>query len=927
MRKTLSIAFLLLAFALPLAAQSLTGTVSGTVKDTQGGVLPGVTITLAGKTGSRSAVSDAEGNYRFAAVDPGSYSITAELQGFRPKRQDNLVVSIGKSTDVHLALAVGGVSENVDVVGESPVVDVSSSSTENSLSQDVLFNLPVRPTNAATDLLNYLPGINDGSAYGGNSDYGNALLVDGVDTRDPESGSAWTFFNYNIVDEVQVGGLGAPAEYGAYTGAVVNTLTKSGGNRYAGLFDAYWTKSSFSSDNTSPSQIAANPSLKNPAVIMKRLDITGQLSGPIIKDKLFFFVSAQRYEQRDNPSGPLGLHTEVSPRFNTKLTWQASPNDNLSLNFQWDYYNQTGRTTVGALTTDNQTVKQDSPEAIWGLQWRHLFGSNTFAEVKYTGWWGYYYLDPKVNQPLSLDGTSGGYSGGAGYFYYADRKRNQLNASVSHFAEAFGKHDLKFGVEIERSTIRDRYGYNQGIFYYDLTSSYPKGQYLAYTYSYDIQGKNERESLYAQDAWKPTGRLTINAGVRVDFMRGKSPALGNKTIYDATTWAPRIGAAFDLTGDSKTVAKAHYGQYYEGMYFSQYSSAVPGIGDHVTYAYDPTGSLCGPAGNCFSESDRSPSPLYGVDPKMKHPRVDEWTLGFERALTQDVRLSVTGIYRQDKNIQGSVRPDARWLLKDLTTATVAGSPFSGIQVPAYTWTNRSASDQNILLTNTAGFEYLDPNGQVVGVAGAERKYKALMVVLDKRFTKRWQGRISYVFSQTRGYLSNSGSNTYGADSLWETPTNILVNSYGKPLYDRPHELKLFGTWQIPKIEVAVNGYYTFLSGTTYAPYQRFGSRDINYPTASGRQPFLEPRGSIRLESASRLDLRVEKIFKIGAGSDRVSVFGDIQNAFNVGTVLSANGRFPTSSVTYNGESTSIDFGAPTVIADPRRFILGARWSF
>jgi outer membrane receptor for ferrienterochelin and colicin len=359
----------------------------------------------------------------------------------------------------------------------------------------------------------------------------------------------------------------------------VNTIMKSGGNRYTGLFDAYWTKDSFWSDNTKAAYVQQNPSLGAPFVVNKRLDLSGQIGGPLIQDKLFFFVAAQRYEQKDNPSGPRTLHTEVSPRFNTKLTWQPTVNDNLALSFQWDYYNQTGRPSIGSnLDTDSTTLNQDSPEAVWGLQWRHLFGTRTFAEVKYSGWWGYYYLDPKVLTPISYDVTTDAYSGGAWFYYYADRKRNQVNASISHFAEGFGKHDLKFGVDVERSKIRDRYGFNQGIYYYDLTEYYPKGQYLAYSYAYDQEGRNERESLYAQDSWKPTSRLTINAGVRVDFVRGKSPAL-DKKIYSNTNWAPRIGFAFDLTGDAKTVVKGHYGQYYEGMYFSSFYPAVPGLGD------------------------------------------------------------------------------------------------------------------------------------------------------------------------------------------------------------------------------------------------------------------------------------------------------------------------------------------------------------
>jgi outer membrane receptor protein involved in Fe transport len=933
MRRLLVVTLLLLLAALPAAAQSLTGTVSGTVKDEQGGVLPGVNVTLVGRTGTRSVVTGADGTFRFAAVSPGTYSLTAEISGFRPRRQDNVDVSIGRVVELPFSLAVGGVTETVDVVGESPVVDVVSSATDNTLSQDMLFNLPIRPGNAAVEMLNFLPGINSESAFGANGTYGNALLLDGVDTRDPEAGSAWTFFSFNIIDEIQVGGLGAPAEYGGYTGAVVNTLTKSGGNRYSGLFDAYWTKSDFFSDNVSSTVAEANPALTAPAIFNKRLDLNAQLGGPIIRDELFFFVSAQRYEQDQDPTGPRTVSTEVSPRFNTKLTWQPAPNDNVSFNFQWDYYNVTGRTTLGNLTTDAQTVRQDSPEAIWGVQWRHLFGTRTFSEVKYTGWWGYYYLDPISNIPTAYDITAGGYTGGPLYYYRADRGRNQLNASLSHYAEAFGKHDLKFGVEIERSRVRSQFGYNSGLYYIDYTDYYAPGQYLAYGYSYDLETRNQRESVFAQDSWRPTDRLTLNAGVRVDLNRGRSKTL-DKKVYSATSWAPRLGFAFDATGDGKTVVKGHYGQYYDGIYSSIYSSAVPGIEDFITFLYDPGGSVCGPLGNCFSEIDRSPSPLSVIDPDIKHPRVDEWTVGVERELFKDVRLSATGIWRQDENIQGTVYPDARWSRISLTSATTGDdTSLNGIPVPAYSWENRSSSEQSILLTNPEGFQYLGPNGEVLGVAGTERKYKGLMLVLDKRFSNRWQGRVSYVRSRSEGYISNTFFNTFGASSFFQTPTLSLVNSFGRTANDRPHELKVFGTWQVPKIEVGLNAYYRYLSGRTYTPFQRFGSSAINYPLTSGRQPSLEPRGSRRYDSESYLDLRLEKIFKIGSGNDRLSVYTDIQNVFNEGTVVARNARHPGASVVGPDPDTGefgilpIEFNAPTAIVQPRRFLLGARWSF
>ncbi len=168
-----------------------------------------------------------------------------------------------------------------------------------------------------------------------------------MDTRDPDAGSSWVFFNYNLMEEVQVGGLGANAEYGAYTGAVVNTIMKSGGNRYTGLFDAYWTRA-----RASPPQRHDGPGGEEPVPRRAPPSSTSGWTSParsaarIIQDKLFFFVAAQRYEQLDDPSGPLDLHTEVSPRFNAKLTWQPRTNDNVAFSFQWDYYNQTGRCTV-----------------------------------------------------------------------------------------------------------------------------------------------------------------------------------------------------------------------------------------------------------------------------------------------------------------------------------------------------------------------------------------------------------------------------------------------------------------------------------------------------------------------------------------------------------------------------------------------------
>ena len=289
---------------LPAEAQTLTGTIAGRVLDQQGGALPGANVTVTGKTGAQTQVTDARGEFRFVGLSVGTYSVKAELQGFRVREEQSLDLGIGNTIDLKLELQVSGLSESVMVTASPITVDTSTTATDSKLGQSLLFSMPISRTNAAVNLLNNAPGINNGSAYGGGANTGSALLLDGVDTRDPDGGSAWTFFNYNIIEEVQVGGLGAAPEYGGFTGAVVNTITKSGGNRFSTLSELRFTNTSLSGKNVSSAVSKANPSLAQAAVIKKLTDYTVQLGGPVKKDKLFFFGSVQRYSVQDDPRVP-----------------------------------------------------------------------------------------------------------------------------------------------------------------------------------------------------------------------------------------------------------------------------------------------------------------------------------------------------------------------------------------------------------------------------------------------------------------------------------------------------------------------------------------------------------------------------------------------------------------------------------------------
>ncbi|MEO7272323.1 MAG: TonB-dependent receptor, partial [Vicinamibacterales bacterium] len=557
--------------------------------------------------------------------------------------------------------------------------------------------------------------------------------------------------------------------------------------------------------------------------------------------------------------------------------------------------------------TDNLTNHEDAPEYLWLAQWRHLFSGKTFSEVKYTGWWGFYDLNPAVNESLHTD-ENGLYSGGQGWSSYADRERSQVNASITHYADTFGRHALKFGAEFERSKTRDRYGYTNGFAFYD----YGGVPYYAYSYGYDITAKNNRQSVFAQDSWQIGSRLTANLGVRGDFIRGTSPNLG--TLYSSNNWAPRLGVSWDLAGDSRSVLKATYGQYVEGAQTQYFNRAVTGKQDYVTYFVN-NGNL-----NDLEEIGRSVlSVPYTVADDIKHPRVDESTVAFERALTSDMRLVVTGVWRDNKNFINSVNPTSRW-----SPVTLANG-LSGGTIPLYRWANRPEADvgSNNIVQNVDGFQYLDTNGNVIGTANPFRKYRAAMFVLNRRLRNRWQAQASYVYSKATGNVDNS-STAQVTLRQFETPNFALVNAEGRLTYDRPHEFKLLGTYQVPKVDVSVSGFFRAISGRNYTPFQRYTNAELNNAT-SYRQPNLEPLGSRRLPTLSTLDLRLEKVFTVM--SNRFGVYADFENLGNASTITSVLTRVPGTDVSTSSGTVTLPFDTPGTLTTPRQIRIGGRWSF
>jgi Carboxypeptidase regulatory-like domain len=902
--------------AVTAGAQTQTGTIEGKVTDPQGAVLPGVTVTLTGPRGAQSVVTDADGTYRFVGVQPWpSYSLKSELSGFLAQEVQTVAVGMGTTATVDFALKLAGVSETVDVRATASAIDVKSAATDTRLSPQMLTQMPIYDA-TSTLLLNYLPGINNQSAYGAQGVYGNALLLDGVDTRDPEGGSAWTFFNQSLIQEIQVGGLGSPAEYGGFTGAVINTVTKSGGNAYSGLFSIRYTNDSLASENVSAAVVAQNPGLGDPAITKKLVDYTVQVGGPIKRDKAFFFGSVQRYSTRQDPTGPRTIRTDVSPRFNVKFTLQPTTSDTIILGTQYDQYNVTGR--VGYWPTaqagDRQTVSEDAPEWVWNAQWRKVMGTSALFEAKFTGYTGYYYLDPVDPSPFTYDVDTDEYFGGGGGQYYADRSRNQLQVALTKYADKFGKHSLKFGAEIERSHVRSQYQpYGPAGFYIQQYSGVPYYQVSGGSYGYDVQGDNRRFTAYAQDQWN-AGRMTLNIGLRLDHIRGYSPVLKENVYKPGLAWGPRIGAAYDLTGKGTSVVKAFWGRYFEGAASLFYTQATPGAVDTFYTPINANGSL----GTPFLVL---PGIVYGISDDINHSHTDEFNVSYEKQLTNTLKFTATGIWRNTGDFINNVINGSLWSPITLTNP-LTNQPFT-----AYRWANSAATNENFFIRNPEGFEYRATDGSLIGVADPKRNYKGLMLLLDQSFRSRLGYQVSYVLSKAEGTVDNGTGNTSGGASYlagyqWNSPNAALINTFGELTNSNRHEIKAYVSYELPRADVLIAGIYTGVSGRPYTPYLQPGSSTVGLPApGSRRQILLEPRGSRQNDFYNNVDLRLEKVFNFQG--HRFGGYVDIANLFNTASVITRQYRVPSTTIL----GKTVLFNAPTAIQTARQVAFGGRWSF
>lgn len=971
----------------PAAAQTgqMFGELVGKVTDDQGGALPGVTVTLAGPAvmGSPTVTTGANGQYRFPAVNSGTYSLKFEITGFAPLTREGIVVPVRQTITVDASLKLASLQETVTVTGASPTVDVENTKVGARLSQEILTDVPTsRTIFGSTTVLPGMTmgrqdpgGLNAATSTGmvahGNSNYN--LNYYGVTADTPANYGSMYYMDFGSAEEISVDTAAMGAEIGGGGGANINVVPKSGGNTLKGEVlenvtgKGYWD--GFTASNITPelrAQGISDPTLRN------LTDFNANAGGPFIKDRMWWFGSLRNYkttEATPNYTIVKSDGTLTNPFESQLKNYTASTkyqiNRNNSLSGFWTY-NKKFQPHRGAGTTQPRpegTLKQQSPKNLFNGNWTSVFGQNTFLEVS-SSYFHMHWPSTKSDEfnalPAALQHsatfniTTGIYIDGPEPTgeRLRDSYRQQTNIGLTRYVDGFmgASHQLKTGFEnwygwgsdgfLIFNDTRLRYTGPAGTCNVTVQTGCVPSEIFAYNTPLTQRTKMRNFAGFVQDRMS-YNRFTLNLGLRWSYYDGKIPEQTGgggrwfpevtypeiKAPYHWSTLAPRTGVVWKVTDDGKNVVKASYSRYYEVMYVTEFSSINPNtIQTNGVATYTWFGDANGNGIVDPGEFNPTPKSVFAprdnaIDPKLRDPRTDEIMFAFQRELMSNVSFNIDWIQRwfNDQTVDQDC-----FGLPCSTAASTAYTPTRVVTDPGADNLANSGDERQLTFYDVATAyrgkdTFFHTNCGNNVSVDCTQRYRALEISLGKRMSNHWQMQGSYVWSRLDGDIVLDYTN----------PNNLIsFVGEGRQANDQPHAFKLLGSYQAP-FGVTLGANYQALSGL---PRDRVLSVAYAQGTANTR---VDPRGTYRADRLSLLSLRADKNFRIH-GSRRASIIAEVHNALN-----SSAGQAPSPTTGYGivtrsfANQAAFDaarlgtsyFGRVQEIVAPRVFKLGFRFTF
>ena len=914
-------------FSGQVVAQATTGAVVGTAPAVAGETVK-VVNNQTGLT-REVPVDAASGRYSATGLPVGSYTVSLMSGGKAVATQDNVSVSVAGPVTVPFAAAAGGNAVNlasVTVTANSiPAIDVASTRQTSVITAQQLKNLPLARNAESIALL--APGVAGGNAglgsgpagtplisFGGDSVVENAYYINGFNTTDPVGNAGGIALPYFAIAEQQTITSGYSAEYGRSTGGVISQVGQRGGNTFhAGVYvdfapswaqsgydNIYWSNPNMTSGSRQDGALRANRSRNS------HWDQTydAYVSGPLIKDKLFFYLTGEAEHSSTDTVGSYtpgvlstyNRHGETSPKFYGKLDWNITDSNVLEATYAsskvqdtsdnaytYDYSNN----SIGSFKNINNPLYSSKFELgvlkytsyiTDDLTLNVLAGkmkSTYFAQqAAYPG------FDPTMAGVASITNQNPATPGFGNFNLNPTTLPSAAHKSSTNNIRLdlewkLGNHDLKFGIDNQRSTDISDGSVSAGPGYYwaygqqsdptsptllcngqgqcvgsAVTPANPNGYFVQKTvYGGAASFTVMQKAQYIEDNWQVTPNLLLNLGLRNDQYTNYNPAMVAYIREDSPQWQPRLGFSWDIFGDSSAKLYGNVGRYYLALP-SGLGTRMAGANSYVStyYTYTSIDANGIPQGLTQLPATATPFSPDGELGTPKDPKViaatnlkpmyqDEYVLGFQKAFNAFGQPLVWTSQATYSRMNDIVDDTGAITLPADAAASDAGAESDVLVNPGRTNTLRYLSTDGTYHT----YQWVPKAAQsgagaVIGFPAAFRKYYALEESLEHPWDGKWMAKIDYVFSKSYGttegptdsavgQISNASGASGGGQSgsiteAWDFP-ELMQYSNGELPNSHRHTFKAYGTYAVTP-EWLVSGTYIIQSGAAFSCLGYFG---------------------------------------------------------------------------------------------------------
>ncbi len=947
------IALLLMCAALavtsPAWAQNVNSRLTGTVKDAQGAVMPGVTVTATSPAliGTQVAVSEANGSYLFPSLPSGTYTLTFELSGFQTFKRTGITLSLGQTLTVDGTLQLASLKENVTVTAQSPIVDTQSTAVGSTMDTAKLIGVP-----SSSDLWGALaqaPGIRmQGFDVGGSHKSQQSgfdafgitnqtrVITEGVDTTEGTGGAGF-YQDYFSQNEIAVSGAGQDVSMNTPGAAVISTI-KSGGNTFKSLINQTYEGKSFVGNNVNSSITARGGSAQPNLLFWENHD---DLGGPIVKDKLWFFVAFNHFKINKQISGVdpnLATDLGIFNNFTTKETYKMSSRDTLIGYYQWGKKQKPLR-GLSATTGPQSTLAQTSPSWMYNGKWERVWSNRLFTEFN-AGTFGYDFperpsvdyttLPPRTDLVTGVNTGAGFTQGGTTGPFDLAREKPQVYGNATYYlpTKNAGSHDLKIGFEwLDDRSNFGSIGTSGPLLYLDSNGATDQIRLtdlgtpatLGSTWL-TPSDRNRRVALYLQDRWTASNKVTVTAGVRYDRQRPyytaskrapiftdffptiSTPAM---TLFVRNNVAPRVGVSYDPAGDGKTAIKAFYGRFYYN-FADSFTGVDPGGASSKTFVFNDLN------GNRLYDGPQELGALLsstgGVDTTLgsiKTPYTDEFDLSYQRQFWGESSFRVAYVRKMSRQTLVGVNNSYNALREGQFTVPVT------VPVTLQSFDGGVAGVQNFTVYDIPA----SLKGQVANIItnapgnNGAYNYDTIEFAFNKRFSKGLFLDSSFDWTRNDDLRRNSASNSP------LTQSDPISTDYFQNVYPTTSNRQTTTQWvfhlssryELP-YQIGVGANFAIQSGWEYARLIT-----VKLPNAGTQSFWMQDFSNNRSDTVPLLNLRVDKA--ITFAGHRLTGMLDLFNVLNAAPVVNFN------------LSNGSRFNQVNGVLDPRTLQLGIRFEF